>query len=359
MEQKTALYERHVALGGRMVPFAGFSLPVQFQGILEEHRAVREHVGAFDCSHMGECVLEGADALKNLNHLLTNSFDSLAVGACRYAVMLYEDGGCVDDMLVYRHAENRYSLILNAANVSKDLDWIKGRLSGDTVLTDLSPEYSQIALQGPDAKELLGELSSGNPLPTKYYTFVEHAVVAGADCLVSRTGYTGEYGYELFIKNADAVKVWDALLNAGAVPCGLGARDTLRLEAGMPLYGHEISDTIDPLTAGLNFAVKMEKPDFIGKEALEKRGAPTCRRVGLKVTGRGIIRDSQKVYQGNRQIGFITSGTFLPWIGVGAGMAYVDPEESDAGNHAEADVRGRRVPVEVVELPFYSRTRKK
>lgn len=359
MEQKTALYERHVALGGKMVPFAGFSLPVQFQGILEEHRAVREHVGAFDCSHMGECMLEGADALKNLNNLLSNSFDTLAVGACRYAIMLYEDGGCVDDMLVYRHAENRYSLILNAANIAKDLNWIKTHLSGDTKLTDLSPEYSQIALQGPAAKELLAGLASGNPLPAKYYTFTEHVTVAGADCLVSRTGYTGEYGYEIFMKNADAVKVWDTLLNAGAVPCGLGARDTLRLEAGMPLYGHEISEAIDPLTAGLNFAVKMEKPDFIGKAALLKCGTPTRKRVGLKVTGRGIIRDPQKVYKGDRQIGFITSGTFLSWINVSAGMAYVEPEEAVVGNCAEVDVRGRRVPVEIVELPFYSRTRKK
>ncbi len=359
MEQKTALYERHVALGGKMVPFAGFSLPVQFQGILEEHRAVREHAGAFDCSHMGECTLEGTDALKNLNNLLSNSFDTLAVGACRYAVMLYEDGGCVDDLLVYRHAENRYSLILNAANIAKDLSWIKTHLSGDTRLTDLSPEYSQIALQGPDAKGLLTGLASGNPLPAKYYTFTEHVTVAGADCLVSRTGYTGEYGYEIFMKNADAVKVWDTLLNAGAVPCGLGARDTLRLEAGMPLYGHEISETIDPLTAGLNFAVKMEKPDFIGKAALLKRGTPTRKRVGLKVIGRGIIRDPQKVYKGDRQIGFLTSGTFLSWINVGAGMAYVASEEAAVGNRAEVDVRGRRVPVEVVALPFYSRTRKK
>jgi aminomethyltransferase len=359
MDQKTALYERHVALGGKMVPFAGFSLPVQFQGILEEHRAVREHVGMFDCSHMGECVLEGTDALKNLNNLLSNSFDSMAVGACRYAIMLYEDGGCVDDMLVYRHAENRYSLIMNAANIAKDLDWIKTHLSGDVVLTDYSPEYSQIALQGPDAKELLTSLASGNPLPSKYYTFTEHVVVAGADCLVSRTGYTGEYGYEIFMKNAEAVQVWDALLNAGVVPCGLGARDTLRLEAGMPLYGHEISETIDPHTAGLDFAIKMDKPDFIGKAGLEKRGEPTTRRVGLKVVGRGIIRDHQEVFKNGRKIGVITSGTFLSWINVGAAMAYLDPAEAVVGNHAEVDVRGRRVPVEVVELPFYSRTRKK
>lgn len=360
MDQKTPLYERHVALGGKIVPFAGFLLPVQFpKGILEEHKMVREHVGMFDCSHMGEALVEGPDALENLDYILTNRFDDLAVGKCRYSIMLYEDGGCVDDLIVYRRGEDRFLIILNAANVAKDVAWMKAHIHGNVVLTDASAEISQIALQGADAKEILTGLASGTECPSKYYTFKEHVMIAGVDCLVSRTGYTGEYGYEIFMKNEGAVKVWDALLDAGVEPCGLGSRDTLRMEAGMPLYGHEISETIDPLTAGLTFAVKMDKKDFIGKSGLISRGTPKRKRIGLKVTGRGIIRENQKVYEGDQVIGETSSGTYLPWVGVSCAMAYVDVDKAVVGNHAEVDVRGRRVPVEIVSLPFFSRTRKK
>lgn len=360
MDLKTPLYDRHVALGGKIVPFAGFLLPVQFpKGILEEHKIVREHVGMFDCSHMGEALVEGPDALTNLDYILTNRFDDMAIGGCRYSIMLYEDGGCVDDLIVYRRGQDRFLIILNAANAAKDVSWMKDHIKGNAVLTDISSQMAQIALQGADAQKLLTQIASGTELPTKYYTFAEHVMVAGVDCLVSRTGYTGEYGYEIFMKNEGAVPVWDALLAAGAEPCGLGSRDTLRLEAGMPLYGHEISEVIDPLTAGLGSAVKMDKEDFIGKSGLLRRGTPKRKRVGLKVTGRGVIREHQEVYDGDRLIGETSSGTYLPWVGVSCAMAYLDLDKAVVGNHAEVDVRGRRVPVEVVPLPFFSRTRKK
>ncbi len=357
MEQKTALYDRHIELGGKMVPFAGHMLPVQFKkGILEEHMIVREHAGMFDCSHMGEMRLDGPDALKNINYLFSNSFDTMKDGDCRYAIMLYEDGGCIDDLIVYRRNQDSYYVIINAANAAKDVEWIREHLTGDAVLTDMCDGYSQIAVQGPDTIKL-SEIVTGNPLPVKYYSFTEGVIIGGVECFVSRTGYTGSFGYEIFMPNEGAVAVWNALLDAGVEPCGLGSRDTLRTEAALPLYGHEISEVIDPLTAGLGFAVKMDKEDFIGKSGLVSRGTPDKKRVGLKVVGRGVIRDHQDVYAGDKLVGFISSGTFMAWLNASAGMAYVAPEFSEVGTQLEVDVRGRRVPVEVAELPFYNTAR--
>ncbi|EXG78924.1 glycine cleavage system aminomethyltransferase GcvT [Cloacibacillus evryensis] len=357
MEHKTALYDRHVELGGKMVPFAGYMLPVQFKkGILEEHMIVREHVGMFDCSHMGEARLDGPDALKNVNNLFSNSFDSMKDGSCRYSIMLYEDGGCIDDLIVYRRSQDSYYVIINASNAAKDVGWIRDHLIGDVKLTDMCDGYSQIAVQGPEALKM-NSIISGSPLPEKYYTFTEHVIIAGVDCFISRTGYTGSFGYELFMPNEGAVAVWNALLEIGVEPCGLGSRDTLRTEAALPLYGHEITEVIDPLTAGLNFAVKMDKPDFIGKSGLVKRGTPTKKRVGIKVVGRGVIRDHQDVYDGDKLVGFVSSGTFMAWINASAGMAFVEPDVAVEGKRLEVDVRGRRVPVEVVPLPFYNTAR--
>ncbi len=357
MEQKTALYARHIELGGKMVPFAGHLLPVQFKkGILEEHMIVREHAGMFDCSHMGEMRLDGPDALKNVNNLFSNSFDSMKDGACRYAIMLYEDGGCIDDLIVYRRNQNSFYVVINAANAAKDVQWIRDHLTGDVELTDMCDSYSQIAVQGPETLRL-SSIVTGTPLPVKYYTFTEGVVIGGVECFVSRTGYTGSFGYEVFMPNEGAVAVWNALLDAGVEPCGLGSRDTLRTEAALPLYGHEISETIDPLTAGLDFAVKMDKPDFIGKSGLIARGTPTLKRVGLKVVGRGVIRDHQDVYDGDKKIGFVSSGTFMAWLNASAGMAFVSPEYAVVGKQLEVDVRGRRVAVEVAELPFYNTAR--
>lgn len=354
MERKTPLYERHEELGGKIVPFAGYLLPVQYPaGVIAEHKAVREAVGLFDVSHMGEALLEGPDAVANLDRILTNRFGDLKVGGARYAIMLYENGGAIDDLIVYRRGEDRFLLVLNAANKDKDVEWLAGHVSGDVKFTDISDHLAQVALQGPDAKAVLTKLVSEEKLPAKYYTFTDNVEVAGVNCLVSRTGYTGEFGYELYMPPEGAVAVWDALLAAGAVPCGLGARDTLRLEAAMPLYGHELSAEIDPITAGLDFAVKLDKDDFIGKAALAARGAPSKVRVGLKVTGRGIVREHEPVYVGEAQVGETTSGTHCPTLGVGCAMAYLDRAHSQVGTAVEVEVRGRRVAAEVVPLPFY------
>lgn len=354
MEQKTPLYRQHELLGGKIVPFAGYLLPVQYpSGVIAEHRAVREEAGIFDVSHMGEAVLEGPDAVANLDRLLTNRFGDLKVGGARYAVMLYEDGGAVDDLIVYRRGEERFLIVLNAANKDKDVAWMKDHLFGDAAFADVSGGVAQIALQGPKSKEVMARVADLEALPEKYYTFTEPAAVAGVPCMVSRTGYTGEFGYEIYMEPQGAETVWTALLEAGAKPCGLGARDTLRLEAAMPLYGHELSAGIDPLTAGLGFAVKLDKPDFIGKAALEALGVPDKARVGLKVTGRGIVREHEPVFLGDVQIGETTSGTHCPTLNVGCAMAYVDRAHAAAGTAAEVEVRGRRVPVEIVPLPFY------
>lgn len=356
MEKKTPLYQKHLDAEGRMVPFAGYLLPVQYpSGVIAEHMAVREKAGVFDVSHMGEAVLEGPDAEKNLNYILTNNFTGMPIGAARYALMLYPNGGQVDDLIVYRMGEQKFFLVLNASNAQKDIEWLRRHITGDATLTDLCEETAQIALQGPLSKEIMAGLCNVAELPAKYYTFTHSMQVAGVDCLVSRTGYTGEFGYELYMKPEAAEAVWDALLGAGALPCGLGCRDTLRLEAAMPLYGHELGEDVNPLAAGLGFAVKLDKEDFIGKAALLAAGEPDRIRVGLRVTGRGVIREHETVTKDGAEVGVTTSGTHCPYLGVGCAMAYLDRANSEPGTAVEVMVRGRAVAAEVVPLPFYKR----
>ena len=300
MELKTPLYEAHVRAGGKMVPFAGYLLPVQYQtGVIKEHMAVRQAAGLFDVSHMGEILCEGPDALANLQRLLTNSFVNLTDGQARYSPMCNERGGTVDDLIVYKRSDNHYLIVVNAANKDKDYQWMLDHQSGDVIFRDVSEGYAQLALQGPKAMKILGKLAREESIPKKYYHAVFDGEVAGIPCIVSRTGYTGEDGVELYLDSAQAEEMWEALLEAGKeeglIPCGLGARDTLRMEAAMPLYGHEMDEEVTPLEAGLGFAVKMAKEDFIGKKAMEEAGEPGRKRVGLQVTGRGIIREKQPV----------------------------------------------------------------
>lgn len=358
MEKKTALYETHVAAGGKMVPFAGYLLPVQYEtGVITEHMAVREKAGLFDVSHMGEVLFSGPDALKNLNYILTNSFDSLKIGQVRYSPMCYDAGGVVDDLLVYRTDEEAYLVVVNAANRHKDVEWIRPKLSGDVAFSDISDELSQIALQGPLSQRILEKLAS--PLPEKYYTFNKECSLAGLRCLISRTGYTGEDGFEIYLANADAAAAWEKIMEAGRgdglIPCGLGARDTLRLEAGMPLYGHEMDESVDPLQAGLGWAVKMNKDDFVGKRAIAAKGEPKRRRVGVEVTGRGIIREDAEIFAGGAVVGKSTSGTFCPYLGKAVAMAFLDSVYCEADTEVEAVVRGRSVSAKVVPLPFFKR----
>ena len=356
MERKTPLYDLHVELGGRIVPFAGYLLPVQYpKGVIHEHMAVREGVGLFDVSHMGEVRFEGAGALAALNHLMANDMTGMVDGQVRYSPMLNEEGGIVDDLVVCRFDEARYMAVVNAANREKDVNWMRAHLLGDAVMTDVSDEWAQLALQGPKSKELLLGFLPEEALPKKYYHFVPEVEVANVRCMLSRTGYTGEWGYELYCRPEDAETLFRALLKAGAEPCGLGARDTLRLEAAMPLYGHELNDVITPLEAGLDFAVKMGKEDFIGKNAIAARLPVRQTRVGLEITGRGIAREHQDIYIGDRLAGQTTSGTHCPFLGKAVAMAYLSSADAVPGTRVEVDVRGRRVAAQVVELPFYKR----
>lgn len=372
MEKKTPLYESHVQAGGKIVPFAGYLLPVQYEtGVIAEHMAVRTSAGLFDVSHMGEVIIRGKDALKNIQHLFTNDFSRMVDGQVKYSPMCNDYGGVVDDLLVYRKKEDDYLIVINAANRLKDVEWMRMHLIGEVEFKDISDDVAQLALQGPKAKEILSKITDETKLPVKYYSFTENVSVAGMSCLVSKTGYTGEDGYELYCSNEDAPKLWDAILKAGAytggkaeakdgvntvIPCGLGARDTLRLEAAMPLYGHEMDDTVSPLETGLGFAVKLEKEEFVGKEGILSRGTPKIARVGLNITGRGIAREACPVYLGEKLLGTTTSGTHCPYLGRPVAMALLPVEHTAIGTQLEVDVRGRRVTAEITALPFYKRT---
>ncbi len=359
MLKKIALHEVHIENAGRMVPFAGYVLPVQYsEGVIAEHMATRTTCGLFDVSHMGQFVIKGSDATKSLCDILTADFIDMESGAARYSLMCNEDGGCIDDLVVYKRDENDYLLVVNAANRDVDREHITAHINGDVKFCDVSDDVSQIALQGPLAYDILLKLVDKNDIPTKYYTAKWYVNVAGFECLISRTGYTGEDGFEIYFRNSHAVHIWDAICKVG-VPmgmmlCGLGARDTLRLEAGMPLYGHEIDESITPLDAGLSFAVKTEKEQFIGKEAIIRRGS-ILSRIGIKMVARGIAREGCDVYFGDRIIGKTTSGTHCAYIGYAVAMALVEQGSVSIGDNIEVSIRGKRVAAVVVKLPFYKR----
>lgn len=360
MELKTPLYDVHVEEGGKIVPFAGYLLPVQYPtGVIKEHMAVRQQAGLFDVSHMGEIMVTGETALASLNHIMTNDFTNMEIGKVRYSVMCNENGGCVDDLVVYKFGEEEYLVVVNASNRHKDFEHIKKNILPGTEATDVSDSVAQVALQGPNAPKIMEKLVEKDALPKGYYTAKRHVDVQGMDCLISRTGYTGELGYEIYTDNENAVKLWKLIREAGEefglIPCGLGARDTLRLEASMPLYGHEMDEEISPLAAGLDFGVKLGKEEFIGKEALVKAGKPAQVRVGMKVTGRGIIREHQPVFIGDAQVGMTTSGTHCPFLGQAVAMAMIDADKAVLGTQVEVEVRGRKVAAELIEMPFYKR----
>jgi aminomethyltransferase len=339
-----------------MIPFAAYLLPVQYgEGVIAEHNAVRRRAGLFDVSHMGEFLIRGPGSLGALQRLFTNDFTGMAIGRVRYTLMCNESGGVIDDLVVCKMAEDRYFLVVNAANREKDAAWIGARLGEAAEFEDVSGSFAQIALQGPASLGILSSLS--NTVPRKYYTLIEKGAVAGIPCIVSRTGYTGELGYELYCAPAEAPALWERLLEAGKeaglIACGLGARDTLRLEAAMPLYGHEMDEKVNPFEAGLGFAVKMAKDDFIGKAALAGKEQPSRIRVGLRVTGQGIIREQADLYCRGKAAGKSSSGTFCPYLKEALAMALLDAEAAEPGTRIEADVRGRMVAAEVCALPFY------
>jgi aminomethyltransferase len=360
---RTPLADRHAELGARMIEFGGWLMPVQYGSILDEHRAVRERVGLFDLSHMGELGVDGPQAGEALAAALVSDPPALKVGRAQYSMICAPDGGIVDDLIVYRLADTHYLVVANAGNAQVVSDTLAERLSGfKAVLDDSSLATSLLAVQGPGALDVLSPITDADLGALPYYAIVE-ARVAGIDALVARTGYTGEDGFEIFFDAARTVELWDVLLAAvraaGGLPVGLGARDTLRLEAGMPLYGNELDLATNPYEAGLGRVVKLDKPgDFVGRAALEKvaQNGPARRLVGLSVTGRGIARHGYPVWSGDRRSGTVTSGTQSPTLGRAIAMAHVSPADAEPGTSLEVEIRDGRVPVEVVKLPFYRRS---
>lgn len=356
--KKTPLYETHIALGGKMVDFGGWALPVQYSSILEEHKAVRERAGLFDVSHMGEVLVKGPDAIAYLHYLLTNDITTMQDNRCRYSAMCYENGGTVDDVLVYKYHDTQYLVVVNAGNTDKDVIWMQQQAAGfDCEVANVSAEWAQLALQGPEAEKLLAPLC-GAALPDKNYTFVPEIMVSGIPTMISRTGYTGEDGFEIYCAAKDAAGLHALLMQKGGpfqmLPCGLGARDTLRFEASMPLYGHELTQDITPREAGLDFAIKLQKEKFIGKDALLL--PPARKRIGLKLLDRGIAREHMDVLLNGNVVGATTSGSPSPTLGGNYAMALVNVEACSAERFAIA-VRGRELMAEAVPMPFYKRTK--
>jgi aminomethyltransferase len=348
--RRTPLYDRHVAAGARMVPFAGFEMPVQYTSISDEHVAVRRHVGVFDVSHMGEVETRGPDAERFLQRVMSNDVQRLAEGGAQYSVMCRDDGGVLDDLFTYRLAEDRFLTVTNAANRAKDLKWMQDH-SGefDVELTDCGDDYAMLAVQGPEARGLVERLADG-PLPARMHCC--ERTVAGAPMLVCGTGYTGEDGVELLLDPNAAETVWDALMEGGASPAGLGARDTLRLEVCFHLYGNDLSEERGPIEAGLGWVCK-DETGFVGSDAVAaaRRDPPPERLVPFVIEGRGIPRPGNPVVGG----GEVTSGTFSPCLKRGIGMAYVSSNDAEPGTAIEIDVRGTVRPATVERKPLYQK----
>jgi aminomethyltransferase len=359
---ETPLAEAHAALGARMIEFGGWLMPVQYGSIIEEHRAVRERVGLFDLSHMGELYVEGPDAGAALAAALVTNPPGLAVGRAHYSMICTPDGGIIDDLIVYRLAETRFLVVANAGNAAIVSDALAERLgSFKAVLDDRALATGLLAIQGPRSVEVLSSRTDVDLDALRYYAIAE-GTVAGMPALVARTGYTGEDGFEIFVDTNLTAALWDVLQEAvrtqDGLPIGLGARDTLRLEAGMPLYGNELDLDANPFEAGLGRVVKLDKAgDFVGRAALEKvaRDGPSRRLVGLIVEGRGIARHGYPVFAGERRTGVVTSGTQSPTLGMPIAMAYVAPGDAEPGTVVDVEIRGGRVPARVVALPFYRR----
>jgi aminomethyltransferase len=361
---QTALDSIHRALGARMIPFAGWEMPVQYQGLVEEHHAVRKAAGLFDLSHMGELWVTGPDAAKALDKAIVTAPGKLAVGKAHYSMIAAPDGGVIDDLIVYRLGDERFLVVANASNYEVVADALRERLAGfDAKLDDASLRTSLVAIQGPLAAEILQPYVAADLSSIKYYSGTE-TTACGVPALLARTGYTGEDGFELFVTWQDGPTVWNTLLEAGKgrglIPAGLGARDTLRLEAGMPLYGQELGRETTPFEANLGRVVKFDKEsDFVGRAPLEAtKDAPRKKLVGLKITGRGIARTGYPVYlpAADEAVGVVTSGTSSPTLGSAIAMAYVPPEHAAPGTVFEVGIRNQRASAEVVALPFYRRS---
>lgn len=359
--KKTPLYDVYPAYKGKIIDFGGWALPVQYSSILEEHEAVRTRAGLFDVSHMGEIEVKGPDALANIQKWITNDASKLANGQALYSPMCHEHGGTVDDLLVYKRADNDYLLVVNAANIEKDYEHVTSYSFGDVSVTNRSADMAQLALQGPLAEQVLQRLTDVDLATIKYYWFLEDVDVAGVNCLISRTGYTGEDGFELYCAADDVATLWKAILAEGqadgVLPIGLGARDTLRFEARLPLYGQEITDEISPLEAGLGFFVKLDKGDFIGRDALAKqKEAGVARKlVGFEMIERGIPRTHYEIQVDGVRIGETTTGTMGPTVKKNIGLGLIDVQYATIGQEIEVIIRNKPVKAVIVKTPFYKR----
>ena len=362
---RTPLYERHRALGARLVEFGGWEMPVQYSGILEEHRTVRERAGLFDVCHMGEFLVEGAGALDFLQGLVPNNVARLAVNQALYTQILRPDGGTLDDLIIYRRTESDYMVVVNAGTMEKDWAWFSEHAAGRAALTltNISAATGLIALQGPRAQAILQPLTQ-TPLESIAYYHCLPGDVANIHCVISRTGYTGEDGFELYCPAEQVGALWDALLDAGKpeglLPAGLGARDTLRLEAGYCLYGHELTEDVTPLEAGLGWTVKLDKGvDFIGRDALVAEKTQGLRRklIGIELTDRGVPRAGYPILQDGERVGELTSGAMAPTLGKPIGMGYMSAGAMTPGSVVAIEIRGKQIPAVIVPLPFYKRAR--
>lgn len=361
--KRTPLFESYKPYNGKTIDFGGWELPVQFSGIKAEHEAVRTAAGLFDVSHMGEVVVSGTDALSFLQYLVTNDVSKLVDGQAQYTAICYEDGGVVDDLLIYKRQDNDYLLVVNASNVDKDVEWMKTHATGDVKIDNQSDLWSLLALQGPKAEAILQRLTDEPLADIRFFRFKDNVKVAGEIALLSRTGYTGEDGFEIYCSPEAAISLWDKILTEGVaegiLPTGLGARDTLRFEAGLPLYGQELSKDISPLEAGLGFVVKFKKQeDFLGKAALaaQKEDGIPRKLVGIEMIDKGIPRTGYPVYLNDELVGEVTTGTQSPTLKKNIGFALLKKEIAELGTELEVEVRNKRLKAYIIETPFYKRS---
>ena len=357
--KKTPLNELHKALGGKMVDFGGWELPVQFTGVIEEHEAVRNDVGLFDVSHMGELTVKGPQALELLQRATCNDVAKLDDGRAHYNGLLYPQGTFVDDILIYQIAPDDFFVVVNASNTDKDFEWLRNHARDfDADVQNVSANYAQLAVQGPNAEKILQPMTDLNLADIKYYRFAQ-GNVDGAPSIVSRTGYTGEDGFEVYASPEDGPRIMQKLIDAGAKPCGLGARDTLRLEAKMALYGNDIDDTTTPIQADLGWIVKLDKGDFAGRDVItkERQEGPRRKLVGFEMVDRGIGRHGYPIVDRNEEIGVVTSGTHSPTLKKAIGLAYLPLDKSAQGTEFTVLIRGKEARARVVPTPFYKRAK--
>jgi aminomethyltransferase len=359
-EKRTPLYEIHKELGAKMVPFAGWIMPVQYTGIIDEHCNVRRNAGLFDVSHMGEIEVSGSGALKAIDSVTSNSASKLYNGKVQYTLLCNAHGGVVDDTTLYKLDDDRYFFCVNAGNIQKDYRWIEKHAGNTARVENKSDAYAQFALQGPLSQELLQMFCKDNLSDLKYYHFIVTDLL-GTSSIISRTGYTGEDGFEIYIQPEISQKLWKELLKKGVKfgikPSGLGARDTLRMEMGYPLYGHELGDGTNPFEAGLDWTVKLSKGPFLGRTALKKIKEEKADRkiIGLKMIDKGIPRSGYKISDGEKEIGYISSGTMSPSLGIPIGIGFVKPDFSKVGQQIFVEIRGQRLRAKVVKTPFYEK----